>query len=266
MTGQKGPQGRGRIRIVQGDCLKVLRRMPDASVDIVVTSPPYNQLGKSRIPKQASGMFVNDAWMKKVRRVGYADDMPENEYQAWLRIVVQECLRVSKGLVWINHKVRYRDREGIHPMRMLGFPLYAEIIWDRRQTISFNCRRPAPSHEGLWAFGTPHYWDRVHDNRMSVWQITPQRGIKDHPCPYPVELAKRPIESSCPPGGLVLDPFCGSGSTGIACDIAGRAFLGIDKELRFCKLSRKRIADARRERRAAARSALKVASASAPPK
>lgn len=78
---------------------------------------------------------------------------------------------------------------------------------------------------------------------MSVWRIAPQRS-DEHPCPYPIEIARRPIVSSCPHNGTVLDPFCGSGTTGVACVQTGRNFIGIEIDQRYCEIARRRISEA----------------------
>jgi DNA modification methylase len=75
---------------------------------------------------------------------------------------------------------------------------------------------------------------------MSVWKISPQRS-KTHPCPFPLEIARRPIISSCPVGGVVLDPFCGSGSTGVAAIESGRRFIGIEREAEYVEIAKARI-------------------------
>ena len=89
--------GKSRGTLYRGDCLDRLRNMRDNSVDIVVTSPPYNQLG-SIMKGKPSGMMKNDGWIKKVKAIGYNDSWPEPLYQKWIAYVV------AKGLVWINHK------------------------------------------------------------------------------------------------------------------------------------------------------------------
>jgi modification methylase len=235
------------FEIICADTLSTLKGMADKSVDICVTSPPYNQLG-SRISKKGigagSGMMQGNAWLRKAQSIGYGDDKPEPEYQAWLREIVGECLRVCRGLVWINHKNRYRNKVGIHPLSFLPFPMNQEIIWDRNGTFAFNCRKFAPCHEHIFGFGEPHFWDRKNDTKMSVWRIPPARGIKGHPCPFPVEIPKRLIESSCPHDGRVLDPFCGSGTTGVAAMLTGREFIGIDNVPKYCELARERIGQA----------------------
>ncbi len=233
-----------RYQLHLGDCLDFLKSLPSGSVDAVVTSPPYNTLPAKHAP---SGLHADrksgiNKWINKAAN-GYADQRDEGEYQEWLREVVTECLRVSRGLVWINHKVRYRDGFAVHPARMLPFPIYAEVIWDRGGSMALNCKRYAPSHECLLAFGERAYWDDSLNTTMSVWRISAQRS-EDHPCPFPVEIARRPVVSSCPPGGTVLDPFTGSGTTGVACVQTGRKFIGCEIDEKYVEIARRRIAEA----------------------
>ena len=234
---------RGGVRLWQGDCLDLLPLMEKGSVDITMTSPPYNQLGK-RIPTKVTGGWGAEnlqGFANRVNTIGYADDMPEGEYQLWLRSILDECVRVSLGLVWVNHKIRYRDREALHPVRFLPYPIYSEVVWDRGSSIALNCRKPAPAHENIWAFGVPHWWNRCNDMRTSVWRIAAKTEDVGHPCDYPLEIARRPIESSCPPDGTTLDPFMGSGTTGVACVRLGRRFVGIELEPRYFDIACKRI-------------------------
>jgi len=239
-----GPYETGRV--YQGDCLKMMKAIPDGAVGVVVTSPPYNTLPKKHAP---SGLHADrkskiNKWIMKACN-GYEDSMPEDEYQEWLREVVAECLRASGGLVWVNHKVRFRDGVAVHPVRMLPFPIYSEVIWDRGVSMALNCRRFSPSHETMIAFGSPSYWDDSENKRMSVWRIPPQRS-EDHPCPFPADLIRPLLVSSCPAGGTVLDPFAGSGTTGVACVELGREFLGFEIDPDYCKLANDRIEAARK--------------------
>lgn len=230
----------GTCVIYHGDCRDVL---PNISGDITVTSPPYNQLGQ-RVGGQGSGMHKANGFFQGVRSIGYSDDMPELDYQEWVRGIVSQCLAVSLGLVWVNHKVRYRDGVAIHPLRFLTFPVYSEIVWDRGGAVALNCKRYAPSHEGLWAFGSPHWWDDSQNVNLSVWRIgvTREYDADGHPCPYPSELAKRPILASCPVGGTVIDPFAGSGTTMVAAKRLGRKAIGIELEEKYCEIAAKRLA------------------------
>jgi site-specific DNA-methyltransferase (adenine-specific) len=224
------------------DALTLLRAMPAGSVDCVVTSPPYN----IERTGSASGVFANyyTRFLIDSAYKTYDDNMPELEYQEWLRNIVAECLRVSKGLVWINHKMRFRDGAGIHPLRFLPFPVWSEVIWNRRSSMALNARKYAPSHEYVFGFGKPHYWNNEHNTLMTVWNIT--RGQNDHddehPCPYPPALIRPLIESSCPVGGVVLDPFMGSGTTGQVSRATGRDYIGCDISPEYVEVARKRLA------------------------
>lgn len=233
------------VKVVCADCLDVLPRLPDGCVDAVVTSPPYNQLG-SRIPPGGSGMFRGNGFVTTVNAIGYADDMPEEEYQSWITSIVAECLRVSCGLVWVNHKTRYRDGAAIHPLAFLPFPLYSEVVWDRGGSMAMNCKRFAPSHEFVFGFGKPTYWNDDKNALMSVWRISPNRepGARGHPCPYPIAIPRQCIAASTPPGGLVLDPFGGSGTTAVAALHEGRRCLIIERDPGYCDIIRRRVAEA----------------------
>ena len=235
----------GDARLILGDCREILPTL--GKVDAVVTSPPYNTLPPS---SKASGLHAErksgrNLWMEKAAN-GYADQRPESDYQEWLNSILGQCADLSLGLVWVNHKVRYRDGEAIHPVRMIPLPIYAEVIWNRGGSMALNCKRFAPSHEGIWGFGTPHYWNDKNNTMMSVWGI-PQAQREDgnnHPCPYPESIIRPLIESSCPSDGSVLDPFMGSGTTGAACAKLGRKFIGIEIEPKYFDIACKRIEEA----------------------
>lgn len=229
-----------RVTLYCGDALAVLPTLGIA--DCTVTSPPYNTLPASHKPSGLHGQRKTgvNKWILKAAS-GYQDSQPERVYQEWLRLVVCRCLQSTNGLVWVNHKVRYRDGIAVHPVRFLDFPIYAEVIWDRRGSMALNCKRYAPSHETLLAFGSPSYWEDSQNKLLSVWRLSFDRDDNEHPCAFPVELASRPIASSCPLGGIVLDPFTGSGTTGVAAVQLGRKFIGIELEERYCEIAAKRI-------------------------
>ena len=224
--------------ITCGDCLEVMQAMPDKSVDIVITSPPYN------LSKKASGGGNS----KRDYNGWYSDEMPEDVYQSWQSDLIRECLRVSRGSVFYNHRIRYawhsrnkyRTQSNLyHPWDWISkFPVWSEIVWWRKGTTGHVNNRFRLADERIYQIGKPHYF---HDcGYTSVWEILPCKN-EGHPCSFPVELPLRCINTFCPEGGLVLDPFMGSGTTAIACLNAGKNFIGIEKEEKYCRIAEERI-------------------------
>lgn len=225
------------IRLYQQDAAEFLAALGDKSCDLILFSPPYNQKRDTK----SYGLRARrsaDSWLGKWRDKGYADDMPEREYQKWLLGIVRECLRVSSGMVVVNHKVRGSDTKSLHPMTLLH-PVreyfWREVIWDRMGSVSMNSRGHSTSHESFYCFRAgQHHWSQAESRRLTVWhvrdeedvwQLSPER-TSDHVCPWPVTIPERFIRAYCPKGGLVCDPFSGRGTTAWACIRTERRFIG----------------------------------------
>lgn len=225
----------GRHVLYNADCMDVLPTL--VGVDITVSSPPYNMIPTTK----PSGMMKEHNHKLNSGYVEHADNLSAEQYQEWMRQVFGECRRVSQGLVWINHKTKFENKIGIHPLRLFPWDFHSEIIWNRSGSTTLNAKRYAPCHEVIYGFGLPHYWDRCNDMEMTVWTISPETSVDGHPCPYPIEIPRRCITSSCPPDGTVTDPFTGSGTTGVACIRTGRRFIGIEISREYCDIAVKRM-------------------------
>ena len=224
------------ITIYHGDCREILPHIEE--VDITISSPPYNQLLFSTA---ATGMHKGNKWVEKSGvGAGYSEMGDEKEYQLWQKEIFSHCRNKTRGIVWINHKVRFRDGEGIHPLRFYPWPFWSEIVWDRGGSMVLNARKFAPSHEVIYGFGRPHYWDDEVNTKMTVWRIAPQKS-EDHPCPFPLDLITPLIQASCPINGTILDPFMGSGTTLRAAKDLGRKAIGIEICREYCDIAVKRL-------------------------
>lgn len=208
--------------LYHADCLDVLEHLP--MVDIALTSPPYNQFrtNKPGLSKMAMGLHV-----KALR--AYDDQMPEPAYQRWLLSVFDKVMARTRGLMWVNHKIRYRNAAGIHPARLLPYPIHSEVIWDRANSTAIAHKRFMQSHEHIYGFGTPHYWNDMHDRLLTVWRAT-AASDPDHPCVLPAKVIQPLIVASCPIGGTVLDPFAGTGGTGKVAIRNSRRCILIEKD------------------------------------
>lgn len=241
----------GDCTLYLGDCRNVIPLL--SRVDVTFTSPPYNTLG-SRIPKAPSGMHKRSGFMATVKDEGYPDDKDENEYQKEQLELVDAIATVSSpnGSIFYNHKCRWRDGVLIHPivwMRPKNWNLREEIIWSRRRSMTLNARMFAPSEERILWFTRPgktHVWNQPEGaSLMSVWDISPESGDnKPHPVSFPVALPTAAIRPTSNPGDLILDPFMGSGTTGVACVKLGRRFIGIEIDPGYFEIACQRIRDA----------------------
>lgn len=230
-------------QIVCGDCLEVMRELPSNSIDLVVTSPPYNlknSTGNGMKAGTKSGRWANNPLQN-----GYAhhdDEMPHDKYVAWQRDCLTEAMRLLKddGAIFYNHKRRVQggimqDRDDI----VNGFPVRQIIIWKRAGGFNFNPGYFVPSYEVIYLIVKPKFKLAPKKNGYTdVWEF-PQEMKNKHPAPFPLALPFRCIESTT--AQVILDPFSGSGTTAVAAKQLERKFIGIDISPEYCQAARERI-------------------------
>lgn len=235
-----------RNTIVNGDCLEVMRQLPDACIDLAVTSPPYNLGGL--------GMVVGRVHKSKKLHIdgykGYSDCLPHDKYVSWQRDVITEVMRLLKddGAFFYNHK--YFIRKGLLMERhdiTDGFPLRQIIIWYRCGAgTNFTPTHFLPTYENIYLIAKKDYHLAKGKNKYSdMWSI-PCDGKNTHPAPFHVEIPRRAIESSLcmeRDGAIVLDPFMGSGTTAVAAAMLGKDYVGIEQSAEYCEMARKRISE-----------------------
>lgn len=246
MIHQREPLDRWLNQMHHGDCIELMNRMPAESIDLCVTSPPYNL-------RNSTGNGMKDGrggkWEKARLINGYenhTDNMPHDEYTEWQRNCLTAMMRLLKndGAIFYNHKWRVQggllqDRHDI----VSGFPVRQIIIWQRSGGINFNAGYFLPTYEVIYMICKPDFKLAPKANAQGdVWSI-PQESNNPHPAPFPVELVQRCIRSTN--AQIVLDPFAGSGSTAIAAESCGRQWIGIDISREYCQMANDRIIKAR---------------------
>ena len=229
-------------KIVCGDCLQVMKQIPDKSINLIVTSPPYNL-------KNSTGNGMKDGrggkWSNAALINGYAnydDCMPHDQYVKWQRECLLEAMRIlsDDGAIFYNHKWRVQggllqDRSDI----IEGFPVRQIIIWKRKGGINFNSGYFLPTYEVIYLIAKPKFKLKNKANAMGdVWEF-PQEMNNSHPAPYPLELAERCIAATN--AQIILDPFMGSGTTAVAAQKHNRTFIGIEISPEYCSLAENRI-------------------------
>lgn len=270
-------QVQGDATLYLGDALEVVRTLPSESVNCVVTSPPYyfmrdygveGQYGLENTPQAyvdtLRGLF------REIRRVLTADGT------AWLNVgdaySQRKAVRMSshqEGLhgvravkpTWVDSRAAGMARMSSEnvidgtaipekslmmlPERLVvgmiedGWILRNRITWDKSFSI------PDPTRDRFKARTEPvfffsksrRYFFDAPTDRGDIWRIAPSSGADTHTASFPPDLARRCILAGCPEGGTVLDPFSGSGTTGMVALEQGKKYVGIDLNPEYLDLS-----------------------------
>lgn len=226
-------------RLQNIDVLEGLRTLDDESIDIIITSPPYNKGGLNG--KRNKGT----KWNKTIDYGGdfNIDNKPEDEYQEWQLEILKECHRVLKkdGLMFYNHKNRIAKGKGciITPYTWLlksPFLIRQEIIWNKKSGPNQEQSRYIPAYENIYVLTKQKdtIFKRNKDvaYKTDIWTINPDRTNK-HPAPFPIDIPRN-ILSSLNEEKVkdrvitVFDPFNGSGTTGVAAVERGFNYIGFD--------------------------------------
>lgn len=232
-----------------GDCIELMKKIPDNSVDLIITSPPYNKAGyEGFIRKRHSA----DSW--KQRNVEYGNDatndfMPEKDYEEWQIKVLNECWRVLKpdGSMFYNHKIRVAKHKASHPIEWIlksKFIFRQQIVWDRGNSPAVAPIRYLPTTELIFWLTKEAKQPKFCRNKDckfmgEVWRFNAIPN-KLHPAPFPIDLPDN-IIPCIGQDLIVLDPFVGIGTT-INSAIKNHChYIGFDINSEYCEITKEMI-------------------------
>lgn len=246
------------------DCMEGMKQIPDETVDLVVTSPPYDNL------RTYNGN--NDQWSEST----------------WMSVIndLHRVIKPGGVVVWIvgdatvnGSETGTSFRQAIYAMDV-GFNLHDTMIWqkDGFSAVGALASRYCPVFEYMFIFskGKPKTFNPIkdrknkwagnsihgtirnddgsikpvstkgalseHGQRFNVWDINAEKSNKTgHPAPFPIQLASDHIKSWSNPGDIVLDPFTGSGTTAIACHNLNRKFIGFELDPDYYRMATERL-------------------------
>lgn len=220
------------LSLISGNCMDVLASMPDASVDAIVTDPPYQQTSLewdrwvegwpeavARVLKPTGSMWVfgtlrmfTDHW---------------SEFSGW---------RMAQDIVWEKHngssfhadRFRRVHEQAVHFYRGKWGPIYKGQVVTMDSARRTSSRMKGPAHTG--AIGGAAYIREEGGPRLarSVIYARSQNGRAIHPTQKPEAIIEPLVVNCCPPGGVILDPFAGSGTTGAVAERLGRSAILIE--------------------------------------
>lgn len=243
-------------RLIQGDCLEELKKIPDESVDLVFADPPYGLAKKKGLGwAYSKHITLEEAW----------DIFSKDEYFAFSLQWITECMRTLKhgGSLWVCGSFHNIYQMGFI-LHHLDFKINNSVVWFKPNAQpNITCRMFTESTEHLiwavknhsktkWTFNYEDTKHKIFDDinpkgkqTRNVWNIplTPrkEKGEGEHPTQKPIELLRRVILSCTKEGDLVLDPFVGSGTTSVVSKSMGRNSIGIDKEKKYLDIAKKRL-------------------------
>jgi len=232
--------------IYNEDCLDTLAKMESESVDLVITSPPYNKGFYANKNAKQSSVWGNLNGRKIAYDV-YEDSMEPADYEAWQRRILDECMRVLKpsGSIFYNHKDIIYKGLVVVPKWVYDYPLREQIIWDRASSPMIDPHFFMPVNEWIyWIVKDPKevYFEKERSAyRTNIWRVNVEKN--PHPAPFPLKLVNSIVASCSPANGVIYDPFMGSGTVALSVLNmgGGRSYIGSEISSAYVKMAQDRI-------------------------
>ena len=249
--------------LMQGDCLERMRGIPHNSIDLTVTSPPYDNL---RTYNGNNDFWCEDVWKGVIEKL-YVKTKPGGVV-VWVvgdaTVKGSETGTSFKQALYAKdcgfnlHDTMIWNKGGFSAVGSL-VSRYAPVfeymfVWSKGSLNTFNPLKDRKNkHSGKNASGTIRQTDgstkpmsknmviNEYGQRFNIWDQSPQRQKGGHPAPFPLNLAEDHIKSWSNEGDLVFDPFLGSGTTGVAAKNLGRSFIGIELDPTYFQIAKGRI-------------------------
>jgi site-specific DNA-methyltransferase (adenine-specific) len=233
------------IKLILGDCLEELKKFKEESIDLIFADPPYNLSGENSLTVHAGRPVKCDKgeW-----------DKIENIHEFNLKWI-KECTRVLKpyGTLWVSGTLHNYPSVGM-ALKELGLWIINDVVWYKPNATPLLSRnRFVPSTEIIWVASKSkkYYFNYEIAKRLSggkqmrnLWVIKARKHVTPHPTEKPEELLERIILIGSREGDTILDPFMGSGTTGVVAKRYNRNFIGIEINPEYFKWAKERIGKA----------------------
>lgn len=211
-----------KINLMQGDCLERMKEIPDGSVDMILTDPPYGMSFQSNYRKEVYSKIQND------------NDL------SWLSVFVDECYRVSSDNTAHYVFCSFHHIDKFKQTFEKKFKIKNVLIWEKNNTSMGDLKADfAPKYEMvLFLQKGRRFINGKRDPNIIKFSRT---GNKLHPTQKPVDMIEYLATKFSDEGQTILDPFMGSGTTGVACVNTNRKFIGIELDESYFKIAKERI-------------------------
>ena len=240
------------FQLVKGDCLLMLKKIPSETISLIITDPPYFLSNNGTTCKSGKMVSVNKGEWDKKNSIQEVDEFNEE----WLK----ECKRIltKDGTIWVFGTSHNIFSIG-YLLRKLGFKILNNITWVKKSPPpNLSCRVFTHSTE-LIIWSKKNEKSKQTFNYSLMKEVNGGKQMKDvwifgrplknetrygkHPTQKPEDIIERLVKSSSNLNDIVLDLFCGSGTTGVVSVRNKRKFIGIDLEKEYLEISKRRISD-----------------------
>ena len=240
-------------KIYKEDCLKTLKKIKDNSIDLVVTSPPYNMNLRIRNGQYCSRQIVKEF---STKYEGFSDNLPIDQYYNFHLAVLKELLRTSSLIFYNIQIVTGSKRAFFKIIGELSEELKDIIVWDK------GYAQPAMAHrvinrrtELILVFDSKNaisrQFEKVNFKRGTlndIWEIKRGKKVHDsHSAVFPEELVKIILENFSQENDLIYDPFMGTGTTAIVAKKLKRNFIGSEFTQKYFDLANERLLEIKKD-------------------
>jgi len=240
------------MQLYQGDCLEIMREIPGDSIDMVLTDPPYSSGGLFAGDRKASGRvkYCDTDHNGMARFQDFSgDNMDQRGFTEYMRTVLTRARRKIKAGGVAAVFVDWRNLPALtDALQMAGWVWRGVVVWNKGISRNIPGRYRNDCEYIVWGTNgrKPVDWTPGFQALSGCYSISGVATTKRrHQTEKPVELLEK-LLAICSDGGTVLDPFMGSGSTGVACVKTGRDFIGIELDADYFQTAERRIEEARR--------------------
>lgn len=220
-------------KLLQGDCLELMKNIPDSSIDLIITDPPYKTItggdsnGKNSV--RPKGMLSGNR-----KLFTHQNDIKPEQW-------IPELFRVLKDnshcYIFTNH---LNMQTMLNESDKVGFKLHNILVWEKNNCTPSQFYMKNCEYILFLRKGKAKWINNIGDSK-TVHKFQNIIGNKQHPTEKPVDLIQFYIENSSSENDLILDPFMGSGSTGVACLNTNRNFIGIELDSNYFEIAKQRI-------------------------
>lgn len=231
-----------KIELQQGDCIKFLQSLKSNSIDLIFADPPYNLSGENFLTTKNG----------KVAKLHKGDWDIINDIHKFNEEWIRECIRVlsDKGTIWISGTLHNHPSIGVI-LKKLNLWIINDVIWFKRNaTPLLSKNRLAPATELIWVASKSkkYYFNYELAKKLNggkqmknLWEINAEKHKTIHPTEKPEKLLERIILIASQVGDTVLDPFMGSGTTGVVSMRLKRNFVGFEIDEKYFSIAKTRI-------------------------